>query len=447
MDIENYSTAHIESCSGGCGLLRVDQDALAKLLHSSRIPLIDATKLKSQPSSPILPRRQRDKGKGRGSKYIAFSHVWTDGRGNLHDNAMPLCQLQDLADVTMSSGLELNQNVEHFWIDTLCIPPDEVRSLASAQKIGLHTMRDVYERASAVVVLDKWLENTSTTGLSSIELLSRIVACPWTSRLWTLQEGRLNAKLYFRFNDRLVDSDLIEDQFMTQIGNGPYPDWFTWFQEALWMEALAHHGRLRFTTHSAKADQGFIEDLILDEATLHAISLCMNRVSLYHRSTSVATDEALCLAVLMNFDIKELTQVAPESRMLKFWCMFKELPPHVLYWVVPRMTDKGFSWASKTLMYYQSMGASQGETFDRDSVGRNRVKRLHEGLLVEAPAIVFAKTTAESLYLPLYNVTHRSHEYQINSQLLATIDPALIEEKDSWHCYQCLSILQSGGSR
>jgi hypothetical protein len=55
------------------------------------------------------------------SGYIAFSHVWSHGRGNPSINRMPLCQLERLARLA-SQGRKTTKSYGAFWIDTLCVP-------------------------------------------------------------------------------------------------------------------------------------------------------------------------------------------------------------------------------------------------------------------------------------------------------------------------------------
>jgi hypothetical protein len=110
-----------------------------------------------------------------GRRYVAISHVWSDGMGNKNKNEMRTCQLiriwekarlllRDNSQITLSSDNRVNLFVlgysllEHstrnlldfdtaavtIWMDTLCIPlePYEVRSLA------IKGMRGAYEKGS-----------------------------------------------------------------------------------------------------------------------------------------------------------------------------------------------------------------------------------------------------------------------------------------------------------
>jgi len=63
------------------------------------------------------------------SVYLAISHVWSGGLGNVNENALPICQLQRLARhleaVCSELGLKDQLGITGsilFWMDTLCIP-------------------------------------------------------------------------------------------------------------------------------------------------------------------------------------------------------------------------------------------------------------------------------------------------------------------------------------
>ncbi|KIJ36887.1 hypothetical protein M422DRAFT_260755 [Sphaerobolus stellatus SS14] len=175
------------------------------------------------------------------TRYVAISHVWSDGMGNELDNALPLCQvrrLQRLVDevddrrrteppprpiqerMALASSANLLPQEAHtdryadtklvgFWMDTLCVP---VRKEDYKHRISqIHKMHDIYSSASCVLTVDRWIQEIPTSA-SIIEKSSRLYLCNWQRRLWTCQEGVLASTLYFQFCDgqqRIVD--LIEE--------------------------------------------------------------------------------------------------------------------------------------------------------------------------------------------------------------------------------------------
>ncbi len=98
-----------------------------------------------------------------------------------------------------------------FWMDTLCVP---VKNQKLREK-AIVKMRDVYECASNVLVLDAELMQHSAER-DYREIFTRISCSSWLRRLWTLQEAVLNKNLLFQFSDRAIyvgsDSKLFAHQ-------------------------------------------------------------------------------------------------------------------------------------------------------------------------------------------------------------------------------------------
>jgi hypothetical protein len=86
LDQESYETKHTEDCPG-CKEMHVEADELLAILVRRQIPLVAAiseketqTTIKLQPHLGTTP-------------YLALSHVWADGLGNLARNGIPRCQM------------------------------------------------------------------------------------------------------------------------------------------------------------------------------------------------------------------------------------------------------------------------------------------------------------------------------------------------------------------
>lgn len=124
-------------------------------------------------------------------EYVAFSHVSSQGLGSSKPHSLPDCQLtflQDVAnEVSCSSG-----KLAKFWLDTLCIPLEGV-----ARKAALSGANKIFGMASTVVVLDSYLMCASVG--SAFDAMLRIRYSAWASRLWTIQEGAISARLCVKF--------------------------------------------------------------------------------------------------------------------------------------------------------------------------------------------------------------------------------------------------------
>lgn len=113
--------------------------------------------------------------------------------------------------------LDSGELAYRFWIDTLCCPV--FKNAPAENTVAMSRIREVYENADHVLVLDKALspfkssvsrEAAGEEALSkSAETCLRILTSTWTRRLWTLQEGVLAKSLYFQFQDGLVN--LVEE--------------------------------------------------------------------------------------------------------------------------------------------------------------------------------------------------------------------------------------------
>ncbi len=183
---ERYTTQHcIDDCK--CADLSVNTGALEDTLMKGQIPLLRVIKGQS-----IADLRLEILSSQPDSQYVALSHVWADGLGNPHANALPRCQLLRLQSLLQSSNMpwdsgDINQELL-LWCDTLCCPvePSEAKNRALLQ------MKRTYHDATMVLVLDASLQLHDSSLLTPEEMCTRISSSGWTRRLWTLQEGTLN---------------------------------------------------------------------------------------------------------------------------------------------------------------------------------------------------------------------------------------------------------------
>jgi hypothetical protein len=195
---ETYETQHVEDgCR--CELGRPSAADLRPILESGLIPVLSFRFGHDGTFSGIGVACSDD------MPYVAISHVWADGLGNMSENGLPICQLRRLQSLVerlrdekiKPDGSHIDQLA--IWIDTLCIPVQrELRKAAIAQ------MGQVYHEAAAVLVLDPGLYKSSCATAIE-ETLMRIECCRWMRRLWTFQEGVLPRRVFVQFADGLRD--------------------------------------------------------------------------------------------------------------------------------------------------------------------------------------------------------------------------------------------------
>src|SRR2546429_3762467 len=91
-------------------------------------------------------------------KYVAISHVWSDGLSNPHGNSMPICQLSSLhrkVQALYRTASDRQESPIPFWIDTMCCPTDP----PEARRLAIIAMRRTYADADKVLVLDSYVQS------------------------------------------------------------------------------------------------------------------------------------------------------------------------------------------------------------------------------------------------------------------------------------------------
>ncbi|KAI9373784.1 hypothetical protein BJX61DRAFT_541453 [Aspergillus egyptiacus] len=310
----DYITKHANGCNG-CQNIQAHSETLFWILKKRRVPLIHFDKA----GSITLVEKEH------GMAYIAISHVWSDGLGNPHANALPHCQLQRLAGLIQ--GLRnRGYNSSLFWIDTICVPPDSA-GLKEAQDSAMGLMRETYEHATAVLVLDSSLYGSTSIGKWPAENLMRIFCSRWTSRMWTYQEGVLAKSLYFQFSDTSIELGE-EVQRLKDGANRIH-------QATIVAPLLKMYDAIRFLGNK---ESTFEENFV---------AACS---SLGDRTTSVPSDEPLCLGTLLGLDVLHIAQTPPHLRMQEFWRMLPCVPTSILDSHLDRLDVPGLSWAPKTFL-------------------------------------------------------------------------------------------------
>lgn len=350
---QTYVTKHADRC-GGCENIQAKSEELCGILKRRKIPLIDfedARGINLVESEPDMP-------------YIAISHVWSDGIGNPLENSLPRCQLQRLNDYIRKVQTESGK-CHLFWIDTICVPPDSA-ALKDVQDLAISLMRETYENAVAVLVLDSSLYGAPSLGRSPAENLIRVFSSRWTSRLWTYQEGALARSLYFQFSDNPLDLEAEISRLKEK------PD--TIESLTLVPSLMTTYGQIRFFQR---------RKLSFEERFL---AICS---SFSDRTTSVASDEPICFGTLLGLDVLELAQTPPQSRIEKFWRMLPCIPESIVRTKIERLDVPGLRWAPKSfLRSFKNQNRIGGPSSGVLSFGKGTVNAIEEGVLVQQPGLL-----------------------------------------------------------
>ena len=335
-NMTTYQTRHVTGCN--CEQFSIDTKRLNEILEDGYLPLlrIQQGQTLNELSVELVSSQAT-------SRYIALSHIWADGLGNPHENALPRCQL----DFLRRTIKEYYEDVlpEEFagvllWCDTLCCPvqPGKAKDIALAQ------MKQTYLKAARVLVFDTSLAKQDIKTMDLYEACIRIVNSRWTRRLWTLQEGALavtDSRLAFLFKDRAISLRYLTQKILqlstTNIGRrGVAMDILT--RTSIFL-AVSYDG-------NQHRDLASIED------------------GLRNRSVSVPSDEPLLIANLLDLDVVDiLNGPCPLANCAGFGCdhsrvhrlyllmSTRGIPKTIIYRVGRRLSEPGFKWAPSTLLY------------------------------------------------------------------------------------------------
>ena len=406
IDTTTYETVHLyENCT--CDHIHVDVSQLTSIIAKEGIPLITITVATSgEPVLEISPFRK-------GQQYIAISHVWSDGMGNLHQNSLPRCQLLRLKalidELSWSNGRTLdNLNKTHlgkfwrrfrgqtipFWLDTLCIPVGSQNK--KYRKLAISLMYKTYVSAEDILVLDSELQNTPIPS-DNTEIFLRVSISGWMRRLWTLQEGVLGHHIQVKFKDGVVD---LVAKYNWETDPDTAPDYGKpWAFEnragSLHAESRSFYWNFR-SLRSSIVDQrerkfmGRINkytpylDPSKDKSLKECFAILDAFVSSNYRSSLRKADEYLCLSGLLGWDTACLDGVPIEHRMKTLLRERSVLPQGLLFIAGPRMREKGWRWALKDFGNNGSVQLS-AHLARRDGTA---AKLCSKGLIVEYPGFV-----------------------------------------------------------
>lgn len=413
---DHYRTRHVETeCR--CEYVHASQDEVAGILQdeSGSIPLITHFEPERRDDGKLwvtmIPSKlgmDEDSTSGNEhDKFVAISHVWSDGLGNNRDNSIPLCQFQRLSRLVLSLYPDDASTQVPFWFDTLCFPlrPQE------AYDTALIRMRESYEEADKVLVLDKYLLSAPAAGASDWELMMRIYCSPWNRRLWTLQEGVLARDLIFQFADEHVSGT----RFVKKMQH-----WLRILELATLEGHLGIRGHRNF---SELIDQTRFErcfttllDLRERESNMsgeeppNAVENFLGasgpspgpirrpardmgvdevKMAVTYRTTSNAEDEPLCLGNLLGVDPAAVVHARTrEARMRVIWeAVLARGGGHaaLIFAGGPKLVSQpGYRWAPLSLMDGQPLEFFGGLTQSFEQAEH----RGMDGLMVNIPGIL-----------------------------------------------------------
>lgn len=299
---------------------------------------------------------------------------WAHGMGNPGRNSLPRCQLERIVEFlrplpwTPIAGVDEEQEDDkcwkmvrlpsksavnpekfssqplYFWIDTICVPvkPDTV------QKKSIEEMRKIYSRANRVLVIDADL--TSTQLDPQLDITDRrdvmnasITASSWQQRFWTLQEAVLAKKIWFQFASGAFEKISGYTRLSGNVEN---------IFEAFYDNELGYY------CEDTDYQEWHVDTTVWDNPEV--LKMCLVLRSLRVRTTSYAADIPLCIAILLDVDIRELLSVSVDDRTRKLWSMFPAIPAGILCFPCRKLENNNFRWAAASMDHGAIFGIPVG---------------------------------------------------------------------------------------
>lgn len=196
-------------------------------------------------------------------------------------------------------------------------------------------MGKTYRNASAVLVIDKGIQQMLSVHDSLHEILFVIYTSTWLQRLWTLPEMVLAPKLVLRLADGMFDINEIETAGQHNTPTDPTLSvLYTWIQS---------HWKL-------KGDSQINLDLII--------------WLLSRRTSSKKSDETLALAGLFDIETHYYASLNSEERMARFFMEYHNgtIPRDIITLKSEKLTRYGWRWAPRTFLARQ---VSEYPVFDK----------------------------------------------------------------------------------
>lgn len=312
-EVSTYKQSH---CEPGCNCVAFFPDLarIVKILQQDQLPIIRVDYDTEQPQLSIEAAN-----KGSFREYVAISHVWVDGLGGSTEKGLDTCQVLRLSTlVNNTTGRPAGESAK-FWIGSLCIPSHKSNVYVPAL-IGI---RDVYSCVTSVLIIDKLVQQCSSTDLMEI-LFASIYMSAWMQRMWTFEEAVLARRLIFpvrvdRFHEYNPDADAPAMRSTVSMV------WRTIGTQLFCLRVpeskfnIGHVYRaFRFYLKNAKGD------------------------------------EYLSIGSMLKFNARQMKLLNSAKRdegARDFWLLLRTLPSNVVFIEGPKLPYPGFRWAPKTLMH------------------------------------------------------------------------------------------------
>ncbi|KAL8723850.1 MAG: hypothetical protein Q9181_007136 [Wetmoreana brouardii] len=343
-------------------MVGVQSSRVVDCIRRGRIPLIGFEESADGILQPYVIESRS------GLRYVALSHVWSGGLGNVTANSMFPCQLRHIFSLLQGlrtnadDDLDRNLGTRKFqglkqllketlgfktpeqplllWIDTLCVPVgseyEEMRQNAIAQ------MAQTYVEAQCVLVIDPELQKMSSQGLPPEDLFANVLCSSWNSRSWTFQEACMARVFYVQFADGYCIIDKKWHAFMKRIENKPDAAGNSSFdgqrtlelRDNLMAEVSNWYGGMPVMTKIRGYDTRM---LMTKSEDWQNVARVWN--GLRTRSTTKKDDLFGIMAIMVDLSAYEILRLDPRERMKAIIRSQSTLPLSLLYQDCTKLCD------------------------------------------------------------------------------------------------------------
>lgn len=375
-NVSSTSQSQLLHIRKDCDCIPVDssEEEVVRIIRQGQVPLvrIRRTECCKLLRISIVPRTTS-------SRYVAVSHIWSDGLGNPEKNSLSQCVLTHLLhrldtmprsfnpsqfevfgrriDWPRQSFLSsVSDAYPLFWMDALCVPVADMYK--EVRQLAINQMASIYAGAEQVLILDAELQNYQAGSASAVETLGAIVNSNWMTRAWTLQEGSLGRECVFQFADIALDPinswSLGGPRNVRSKHTDIFPSkedvLYDWLYKSLynimwdktrqnWKHSLQKEGNFRhlqtgkhLRAQEARQYTGLKRVMVQEHKATHKPletyfetldseeARCKQLVSVWneliHRSTSKPEDLHTIIANLLDFHVKNLQQIQTLSESM-----------------------------------------------------------------------------------------------------------------------------------
>ena len=273
----------------------------------------------------------------------------------------------------------------------------EKRDRDNARNSAIENMEWVYKGASKVLVLDNGLQSTTAGDMEPEEIGARLMACSWSRRLWTLQEGCFKSRTEFQFHDRTFKWTALHDDVLKihklsdwrsrsklskshPVRKAQNLSWLrispeytlslltgtaVWQYKSPYLMAITMIDKRLFkiTNPVWYSVFTFLEEMTVDWSgglNGEALARCMR--GMYYRNISKPIDEPLVLSSMLSARAGSATRLSrestrPEDRYKVLFKKLRYLPREILFVDQPRYQEDGCRWIPKSLLRVNAVGS------------------------------------------------------------------------------------------